>query len=179
MMMNIFKWPYVKRTNASRCNIDYEKFRIPELRQQYQNEVSSLFKPSEAGSTNQQRWNNIAKTTITAAENTVGLKSVSKKCTIPEVVKLSEEQKHIKTLIDSSKNSENRAVLRRSWNNKLRQIHNLLQEEERVRIERKIESIESQKNDSTRMFAVIKEINRDKPKVPLLIKGMYSYCKSS
>ena len=126
---------------------------------------------------NQERWNNIVKSTTLAAMNTAGPRNRLKTSTSAEVIRLSAEQKQIKGQIDCNKNPVERKTLRCARNNKLQQIHRIPHAEKRSRIAEKIESIEKESNDSRRMFSVIKEMNREKPKVPLLIKTLARYDK--
>ena len=90
--------------------------------------------------------------------------------TSAEVIKLSAEQRAVRDQIDCSKDPIERLSLRSIRNGKLQRIHQVLKAEKRSRIAEKIKSIEKQKNNSRRMFSVIKEMNREKPKVPLLIR---------
>ena len=170
VMMNCnFKWPFTKRAKSTNCKIDCEKFRDSAVRQQYHDAVDALLKPSSPTATNQERWDNIVQTTLTAAKQTVGVKNKLKKSTSQPIIKLSTEQKNFKLQIDNCKDVNTRQYLRRERNARLTRIHQLLLHEERCRIEEKIKLIENQKNDSSRMFSVIREIYREKPKAPLLI----------
>ena len=170
MLKCSFKWPYTKRKKIENVNIDYTKFNDINVRNQYQEEVSQLLAAAPPATNNQERWNNIVKSTTLAAMSTAGPRNRMKTSTSAEVIRLSAEQKLVKNQIDCSKDPVERKTLRCTRNNKLQQIHQILHAEKRSRIAEKIESIEKENNDSRRMFSVIKEINREKPKVPLLIK---------
>ena len=143
---------------------------LPEARNAYRQEVAELLASSTPPSNNQERWDNIVKATTTAAKNCIGLKSRAKQSTNAEVVKLSVEQKRIREQIDCCKNIEESHRLRCMRNIKLRRIHDALRTEKSSRIEEKVESIEREKNDSKQILSVIKEMQREKTKVPLLIK---------
>ena len=52
----------------------------------------------------------------------------------------------------------------------MNKIHKLVKKEESDKIEKQLEEIENTKNDSTRMFQAIKQLNRLKPKSPLPIQ---------
>ena len=52
----------------------------------------------------------------------------------------------------------------------MNKIHKLVKKEESDKIEKQLEEIENTKNDSTRMFQAIKQLNRLKPKSPLLVQ---------
>ena len=166
----VFKWPYTKHTKSQNNNFDCEKFSNIDVRKAYQQEVAALLASSTPPSNNQERWDNIVKATTTAAKNSIGLKSRTKQSTNAEVIKLSEEQKRIREQIDCCKDMQERHRLRCIRNNKLYQIHDVLRTEKSARLAEKIDLIEREKNDSKRMFSVIKEIQREKQKAPLLIK---------
>ena len=52
----------------------------------------------------------------------------------------------------------------------MKTIHRKMRELNEQKLENRLKETESSKNDSSRMFRVIKEIQRQKPKIPLLIK---------
>ena len=151
-----FKWPFTKRFNSTNLKIDSDKFRDLNVRKQYHDAVDALLTPSSPTATNQERWDNIVQTTLTAAKQTVGVKNKLKKSTSQQIMQLSTEQKNFKLQIENCKDANHRQYLRRERNAKLTRIHQLLLHEERCRIEEKIKLIEKQKNDSTRMFSVIR-----------------------
>ena len=60
--------------------------------------------------------------------------------------------------------------LRKDRNEIMRKIHQKMKELDKQKLENCLKEIENSKNDSMRIFRVIKEIQRQKPKIPLLIK---------
>ena len=52
----------------------------------------------------------------------------------------------------------------------MKTIHQKMKELDKQKVENCLNEIENNKNDSSRMFRAIKEIQRQKPKIPLLIK---------
>ena len=78
---------------------------------------------------------------------------------------------NIKLQRDITTNETRREELQTERNRVLTNIHNLVKQEEIKRIERQIEEIENTKDNSTRMFKTIKDLNKMKPKTPLLIKN--------
>ena len=52
----------------------------------------------------------------------------------------------------------------------MKTIHQKMKELDKQKVENCLKEIENNKNDSSRMFRAIKEIQRQKPKIPLLIK---------
>ena len=60
--------------------------------------------------------------------------------------------------------------LRKDRNEIMKTIHRKMKELDEQKLENRLKEIENGKNDFSRMFRVIKEIQRQKPKIPLLIK---------
>ena len=60
--------------------------------------------------------------------------------------------------------------LRKDRNEIMKTIHRKMKEPREQKVENRLTEIENSKNDSSRMFRVIKEIQRQKPKIPLLNK---------
>lgn len=104
-----------------------------------------------------------------AAENTPELES-SEKLVNEKVSELYELQKNIKLQQDLSKYENKRGNLRLKRNKLITKIQNLVNKEETNKIEKKREKIEKYKDDSSRMFTAIKDLNKMKPKTRLLMK---------
>ena len=75
------------------------KFNDINVRNQYSEKVSQLMAAAPPASNNQERWDNIVKSTTLAAMNTAGPRNSSKMSTSAEVIKLSSEQKRVKDQI--------------------------------------------------------------------------------
>ena len=88
-----------------------------------------------------------------------------------EVKRLSEIQKKLKNDINACKNKTDREEKRKERNETLKQIECKLQEEEKKKVESKIEDLEKCKNDSTKMFKVIREISSEKRKQKVVVEG--------
>ena len=86
-----------------------------------------------------------------------------------QIKELSDKQKEIKLQIHNHPNHQNNDELKRKRNRILTEIHNLIQQQQNERVKKQLTDIESKKDDSTRMFVAIKEIQRIKPKQKLLI----------
>ena len=72
----------------------------------------------------------------------------------------------IKNVTDNTtKNS-----LQKDQNEIMKTIHQKMKELDKQKLENRLKETENSKNDSSRMFRVIKEIQRQKPKITLLIK---------
>ena len=60
--------------------------------------------------------------------------------------------------------------LRKDCNEIMKTIHRKMKELDEQKVENRLKEIENSKNDSSRIIWMIKEIQRQKPKIPLLIK---------
>ena len=72
--------------------------------------------------------------------------------------------------IENITNNTTKNSLRRDRNEIMKTIHREMKKLDEQKLENCLKEIENSKNDSWRMFRVIKEIQRQKPKIPLLIK---------
>ena len=106
-----------------------------------------------------------------AAEKVAGfVKSGKRKFDNTEIKELSDQQKKIKLEMENSKDNKKRDELRKKRNKTINKLHKLVKRQEQQNIERQIEEIENTKEDSTRMFKAIKDLQRSKHKENLLIK---------
>ena len=122
---------------------------------------------------NQERWGNVVSSTTNAALNILGTKTKTNNVANPEIKTLSISQKHLKLERENIADPVKREILRTKRNKTMTKIHLLVKKEETDRIEKQLENIESMKNDSSQMFQAIKDLNRIKPKSPLLIKSQH------
>ena len=58
----------------------------------------------------------------------------------------------------------------------MKTIHQKMKELDEQKVENRLKEIENSKNDSSRVLRVIEEIQRQKPKTPLLIKTETRIC---
>ena len=76
---------------------------------------------------------------------------------------------------DLSKDENERENLRIKRNKLITKIHDLVNTEETNKSEKEIEKVEKSNDDPSRVFKVIKNLNKMKPKTPLLIKEENQY----
>ena len=74
--------------------------------------------------------------------------------------------------INHEKERENLRIKRSKWIGK---IHKIVNKRERKKIEKQIAQIGKGKDDSKRIFKAIKNLNKTKPNIPLLIKEENQY----
>ena len=138
---------------------------------EYQRKVKEKLSQQNQLEDTQEKWNSIVSATISAAEETVGLKSKHLEYKNDEIEKLSQQQKKLKQDIDSSKSPETKAALKIKRNRLLTKIHTAINNERTTKIDQMLEDIENTPDDSRRMFDVIKKLKRSKPKTKFLMKN--------
>ena len=164
----IFKWPYNTRSKI-KPQINYYNLQNETIRNEYQKEVINQLSENTLPNNNQQRWTNIVEATTNAAMNTLGLKPKNKHHTNPEIKELSEKQKNLKLKLDNTIDNTTKNAIKDSRKHIINKIHHLVREQESNIIAQQLLEIERTKNDFTRMFHAIKQMQRLKPKAPLLI----------
>ena len=87
-----------------------------------------------------------------------------------ETARLSKQQQEMRLKIQNVTNNTTKNSLRKDCNEIMKTIHRKMKELNEQNLENHLKEIENSKNDSSRMFQVIKEIQHQKPKIPLLIK---------
>ena len=112
--------------------INLQKLKNKEISQKYAFAVEMRLMDKEDIMTGepdqQQRWNNIVEANHEAAKETLGYVK-KKKSTNPTIIKLSEEQRKLGTLINTLSDPTRRSALQKERNSKLKTIHHALNEE--------------------------------------------------
>ena len=121
--------------------------------------------------TPQYKWNNIVSATINAAKETVDYNSKTEIYQNPMIKHLSEKQKELKQQIKSTSCVKTIENLKTKRNLIRTTIHNELLGESQQRIEDTILNLGNDPDDSRKMFAVVKHLQRAKPKSQFLIKN--------
>ena len=83
---------------------------------------------------------------------------------------LSKQQQEMRMKIENVTDNTTKNSLRKNRNKIMKKIHQKMKELDEQNLENRLKEIENSKIDSSRMFRVIKEIQHQKPKIPLLIK---------
>ena len=165
-----FKWPFTLRRKKKDPRIDLGKLKNPELSQRFKEEVDSRLGNQE-GFSNQEKWDQIVNTLKETAKDTLGtIKRTHREVSDPEIKVLSEKQKNLKLQISNETNNHLREGLKLKRNQIITKIHDILKKETTEKIDQQLKQIEQTKDDSTRMFSAIKQIQKFKPKKKLLIK---------
>eukprot|EP00794_Sanderia_malayensis_P010172 gene10172-11213_t len=144
--------------------LDMDKFKNKDTRIKYKEKVKEKLeeKPEKERKSPQENWDEITHACKEASKEIIGYKSKEKKSQNKEIEKLSLEQKQLRLDINASKDKRERKRMQEIRNQKLKEIHRILNKEEKERITEKIEQIEKRKNDSNRMHIVMREIRAPK-----------------
>ena len=89
----------------------------------------------------------------------------------PEIERLSTEQKNLRNKINAERDKEERIELRKKRREKLRKIKKIKNMKEQEDIIKIVEEVEKQKDDSRKMFEVIRQLQNREPKKPLLVEN--------
>lgn len=163
------KWKPTKFSKTKTRKINYDGFSDQNNQKKYQEELKLLLDENPVPENLQDRWTRIVNITQQAAEKTVGIKKPDQKNQNPEIRRLSDEQKRIRSEIQAAQNKDKRDELRKERNQSLQKIHQILEKEKKEKLENKLLEMEKYKNDSAKCFQAVKEIRRAKPS-NLLIK---------
>ena len=87
-----------------------------------------------------------------------------------KTARLSKQQQEMRLKIENVTNNTTKNSLRKDRNEITKTIHQKMKELNEQNLENHLKETENSKNDSSRMFQVRKEIQHQKPKIPLLTK---------
>lgn len=88
----------------------------------------------------------------------------------PLISKLSAKQKDIRNIIESTTNENLKNKMKKERNAVMKCLHKEIKIENSQKEEREIEELANTKNDSIKMFKVLRKINRQKPKEKLFLR---------
>ena len=111
------------------------------------------------------------KACIETAEETIGRKSSDKKSESAQIKNLSSMQKKLRNDINATSDPGKRAEKKKERNKVLKEIHDALQREQQTEIMRLVEEVERHKDDSRKMFQVVKQLQRRKEKKKIIVNG--------
>ena len=158
--------------NKSKSNaINIENLENKEKKKDFSKMLEDKLKVNLKESNSNEQWKYITNVMLTTATEILGKKDLkTRKSQNPEIINLSKKQKDLKNEINSTNDKNKKNRLRLERNGIMRTLHYKLKMLRNIEEEKKIEEIENTKNDSTKMFKVLRKINRNKPKEKLFIK---------
>ena len=149
--------------------LDIEKLKNKEDKDKYEEKIYEKMKEVKIDNV-QNKWKEIVKTCIETAEETIGRKRTDKKSESKQIKNLSAMQKKIRNDINAISDPGKRADKRKERNKVLKEIHDTLQREQQKEIMRLVEEVETHKDDSRRMFQVVKQLQRRKEKKKIIVR---------
>ena len=169
VIMRTMLFTTTQSSKSKSPRIDYDKLRNPEIKREYKENVRRNMEKSENTEDVQEKWNVIVKSNHEAAKEILGYKQNYKRSANPEIKRRSEHQKKLRLQIDSTTDKK-QEELRQERRENLNEIHKILTKEETDKIDNQVEDILRSKEDSTRMYEVLRQIKRGQEKKPLLIE---------
>ena len=150
----------------AQVNLDNLENRV--VADQYQKELD--VKLHRLPNMSDNKWKDIAQAINSTALTILGKKPKHHFHVNDEIARLCKQWQKMRLKIENVTNNTTKNSLRRDRNEIMKTIHRKMKKLDEQKLENCLKEIENSKNDSWRMFRVIKEIQRQKPKIPLLIK---------
>ena len=120
--------------------------------------------------TPQERWRSICKVAKEKAEEVMGIRKRGKRTNDQQIQQMAKEKHKLQKDIEASTDQNQRKdKLRQKKELKLK-IRKRIKEVNTIQIENRLKGIERMKNDSTRYFAVLKELKSKKEKRGIIVK---------
>ena len=162
-------WRKVNTKSKRAEKIDVHGFTNLEKRETYKEALRSATTNIQTESA-QEKWNQICQITRTIGKQTFGCKTYSQKMNDSQLEELSKKKYKIRMDIGSQTESAKMKELQKELRDVKRAAKKRLNEVETQQISDKIANIEAMKNDSTRYFAALKELNNKKKQDTLVVK---------
>ncbi len=152
------RW-YRMKVNKSIPGINLHNFKDKENQRRYKEMVKEKLENEEMQNDNpQMKWKTTANACIEAAEEILGRKEKGKKRIDQEMEDLSQLQKKIRDDIEANTKKKDRENLRKQRNEIMNKLHQRKQKLDRESVIEKIEEIEKYKDDSNRMYQVVRQL---------------------
>ena len=137
--------------------IDFQKLKDVEFQRKYNQAFEAKLSLDDDLSIGE-NWKRTAEACKEAAEEVLGRIERTTKCDDEDKVEWSKRQKKLRDDIEASRNKEDRGNMKKERNEILAKIHRKLQRIEEKKILEKIEDIERHKDDSNRMYQVMRQL---------------------
>ena len=165
------KSPFLPRMKyKAQVNLDNLNYKV--VADQYKNKL--VVKLRGLPNISDNKWKDITQAINDIALTVLGKKPKHRFHVYDEITQLSKQQQEMRLKIESVTDNTAKSSLRKDRNKIMKTIHRKMKELNEQKLENRLKEIENSKNDSSRMFRVIKEIdnvrNKKYRKIPLLIK---------
>ena len=164
-------WWRMKNQKSKSKKIDTSKLCEEPFRQQFSERLKEKIaetdmldeKPNES-------WKIIANACKETAKEVLGVKDRNKKPSITDEIKqLSNMQKKLRDDAEAANDKTTRRKLKDKRNKTLKEIKHRLKEEQTVTLNKEMQEIENNKNNTNKYYQAIRVINSKKPRKPLRI----------
>ena len=153
--------------------LDVEKLENKEVAHNYKLKLEERLMNTELESLDvKQQWSSVASVCYETAEEIIGIKANNNrqsKSQNPVIKSLSDKQKALRLQINSV-HENNRMKLMKERNRVMHELHYRLKIERDEKELNKIKAFENIKEDSNKMYRVMREINRNKPREKIVVK---------
>ena len=163
MMSCKMKWPFLPRMKY-KAQVNLDKLNNKVVADQYKNKL--VVKLRGLPNISDNKWKDITQAINDIALTVLGKKPKHRFHVYDEITRLSKQQQEMRLKIESVTDNTAKNSLRKDRNKIMKTIHRKMKELNEQKLENRLKEIENSKNDSSRMFRVIKEIQRQKQKIP-------------
>ena len=169
--LNIQWWKKHQPKPSNNIKINLHKLENLDERRKYHDKVQENHQKKSATEDPQMKWNNIIHSCKTAGNETLGQVNKQVKHEDQLLSDLSRQQKKVKNNIEASNSKEERQQLRIERNHIMAEIHSRVKTLEDEKIDYQLQTIEIYKDDTSKCFRAMKELNSKKPRKPLVIEN--------
>ena len=168
MKMEI-NWRRIRDKNKKVERLDLDGFSDPHKREEYQKKVKAAYAQVKAESV-QEKWNQICNVVRETGKQVLGCKKNSKKANDEQLEILSGEEYKLRMDISSTTDMPTRKQKQKELKDVKKAAKKWLKEVETQRINNKMIKIEEMKNDSSRYFAALKEVQSERKQENLVVE---------
>ena len=119
----------------------------------------------------QQQWDSITSACLNSAKEHLKCSKKNRASENPRIQLLSKEQQKLRHDINATTDKTKCREKKTKRNKILKEIHQLVEKEKTKKIMEQVEEIESNKNDSNRMYQAVRQLQQTKPKKRLMVDG--------
>ena len=159
MKMKI-EWSKMKKQETMEERIDITGLVDENKKVRYKELVEEAIEQMEQPQSSQERWNQICKITKEKAKEALGTKKKTRGIKDKELEEMATEKSKLQKDIESCTDKNVRKIKMQQKKMLKQKMSKRINEVKKIQLENELTQIESLKNDSTRYFAAMKELNR-------------------
>ena len=151
--------------------LELRRLIMPEVRTQYKQSVAGKINELPQNQDIQNQWTSVANILQTSANTIIGYKKRTPKSDNPDIVMLSDMQRLVQRQIESTNDENLKHQLKTHRNRILTEIHRERKIEENMKMRTIMSHLENNQDENQRMYDAVRNINRIKPKSPLVVSS--------